>query len=64
MFEQLLHAGEKKGIRRDSSALKRYKKEMVSLLKADIAILLYSTESFYAVQLWSDLELQEALQQF
>jgi len=63
-LEALFTYGTKQGIVKQDVAIRRYRKEMRSLLKATIADLLYGTEAFYRVHLWADTELQQALKYF
>lgn len=61
MLEELFACGDKKGLKRNSRGIARYREEIRSRVKAEIGDMLYSTKTFYAVQLWADPELQEAL---
>lgn len=63
-LEEVFRLGESKGIAKNAQSIKKYKKEILSRIKAEIGEMLYNTESFYAIMLWADPEVQEVLKLF
>ncbi len=61
MLEQLFQLGEKKGLRRNTKSIAKFREEIRSRVKGEIAEMLYSTATYYGILLSSDPELQEAL---
>ncbi len=63
-LEGLFAFGTKQGVARQNASINQYRKEMHSLLKANIADILYGSEAFYRIYLWADEDLQKALKFF
>lgn len=64
ILEDIFLKGEAKGLTRNAKSIKKYRKEILSRIKAEIGEMLYNTASFYAIMLWTDPEVQEALKLF
>ena len=64
MLEDVFDQAANKGLVRNNNSIKKYRKEILSRIKAEIGDMLYGTPTFQAVMLWSDPELQEALTLF
>ena len=61
MLEGVFRLGEAQKLHRDNQSINKYRKEIRSRIKAEIGEMLYGSATFYAVLLWSDPEVQEAV---
>ena len=61
MLENVFNKAEKKGITRNNKSIAKYREEIRARIKAEIGNMLYSNSTFYAVLLWTDPELKEAM---
>ena len=63
-LEAIFDEGVRKGIARDDKSINAHRVEMMTLLKAHIAEMLYSSEAFIKVELDADKDFQDALRYF
>lgn len=61
LLEQLLHAGDTAGVRRDPQCIAKYGGDMRQQLKSVVGLCLYGDEVRYRIMLQRDSELQRAL---
>lgn len=61
LFEQLLKAGDKAGLKRDPVCISKYGEDMKSLLKATIGVSLYGSQVHNRITLQRDVEMQRTL---
>ncbi len=64
LMERLFREGEREGIARNNRSISCYRNEMRTYLKAQIGEMLYDNETFYAIILSTDHEIQQALKHF
>ena len=64
MLEEIFNKAQQKGVDRNMRSIAKYKEDIRTYVKAEIAMMLYNTSSFYALTIKNDPELQEAVTYF